>query len=89
MREFFANGIVQSVLAAIIFAALVWGFKKMHFWLDERKICAFIKNSKATFRSTEAIVSHTNMEVSRVQLVCSRSKRIRRNTREKESWCLA
>jgi hypothetical protein len=89
MAEFFTNGIVQSVIAALIFALLVWGYKKVHFCWDERKILNFIKSSQHTFRSTEAIAASTNLESSRIQHVAEKSKKLRRNSKEKESWCLA
>lgn len=88
MSNLLNNGIFQSVIGAIIFALIVWGYKKVHFSLDERKICNFIKESKDTFRSTEAISSSTNIESSRIQHVAAKSKKIRRNAKEKESWCL-
>jgi len=89
MEDLLNNGIVQSVIAAIAFSLLVWLYKKGHFWWDERNIVNFIKNSKDTFRSSEAIVSSTNLEASRIQHICSKSKKIRRNTKEKESWRLS
>lgn len=88
MSDLQNNGIFQGVVAAIIFAIIVWCYKKAHFWLDERKIYTFIKDSKDTFRSTEAIASKTNLESNRIQHVAAKSKKIRRNAKEKESWCL-
>ncbi|BCV62019.1 hypothetical protein TUM17386_16900 [Shewanella algae] len=88
MAEFFKNGIVQSVAATLIVTLLVWGYKKAHFWWDERKILNFINSSKHTFSSTEAIAASTNMESSRIQHVAAKSKKLRRNSKEKESWCL-
>ncbi|WP_226685153.1 hypothetical protein [Shewanella indica] len=89
MAEFFKNGIVQSIAATLIVALLVWGYKKVHFWWDERKILDFIKSSQHTFRSTEAIAASINLESSRIQHVAAKSKNLRRNSKEKESWCLA
>lgn len=87
MLAFLDNGIVQSVLAAIIFAGLVWVVKFIQFRRDEQKICQFIHNSSDTFRSTEAIAAETHLEMDRIRLVASRSQKIRRNTKQKESWC--
>lgn len=89
MSDLFGNGIVQSVVAAIVFAVIVWLYQRMHFWWDERKIFNFINESSETFRSTEAIAANTHLETSRIQYVAAKSKRIRRNSKEKESWCLA
>lgn len=87
--EFLSNGIVQGVLATLIFAVLGWCYKKIQFIRDERKIFNFIAASQHTFRSTEAIAAFTNLDTSRVQHVAANSKKIRRNSKEKESWCLA
>ena len=82
MDNLLSNGFVQSLLAAIAFGLLVWLIQKIRFIFDEKKIVKFIKSSKDRFRSTEAIVSDTNMEQSRIQHVCARSKKIRRNQKE-------
>jgi hypothetical protein len=89
MINLLSNGFFQSFLAAIAFGFLVWLIQKIRFVFDEKKIVRFIKNSKDSFRSTEAIVSDTNLEQIRVQHVCARSSKIRRNQKEKESWCLS
>lgn len=84
-----SNGIFQAVAGAIIFAVLVWLYKKALFWGDEKKIYNFIKQSTNRFRSTEAISAKTHIPPSRIEVVASKSKRIRRNSKEKESWCLS
>jgi len=92
MRGFINNSIVQSVLAALIIAFLYWVIGYIRRRIDENKIVIFLKKSAAetehNFRSTHAISSATNLTESRVNKVCSRSKRIRRNQKEKESWAL-
>jgi len=63
MRDFISNGIVQSVLATLIVAFLLWVISTIH-----------------------AISSAVNLTQDRGNKVCSKSRRIRRNQKEKESW---
>ncbi len=86
MPEDLNNGIIQSVIGAILFALIIWGVGFVRFRIDETKIVKFIRGSEYTFRSTEAIVASTNLSKSRVEHVCSKSKSIRRNEKERESW---
>lgn len=57
-----------------------------------RAIYQFLLTSKAgtafTFRSTEAISSHTKISEERVADLCSNHPKIRRNEKEKQSWTL-
>jgi CRISPR/Cas system CSM-associated protein Csm2 small subunit len=92
MLEFLSNGIVQGVLVAIIIGAFTMIVNRLKFKRDEKKIITFLKKSNQktshTFRSTHAIVSDTNLSENRVRKICSLSKQIRRNQKEKESWTL-
>ena len=93
MDDILSNDIVKGALAAMIAAVVFWLIRKILFLMDENKILEFLKQSRGEtgyrFRSTEAIVSATNLEQSRVQAICGNSKKIRRNQAEKESWCVA
>jgi hypothetical protein len=57
---------------------------------DTRKIMTFLTHSLETtghtFRSNHVIASETNLSEKRVRTLCSNSKKIKRNTKEKESW---
>ena len=59
---------------------------------DGNKIYAFLLQSKTgtewTFRSTHAISSHTKISESRVEELCSKHPKIKRNENEKQSWKL-
>lgn len=92
MRDFINNGIVQGVLAALILAFLFWVKSIIRRLKDENKIIRFLKKSafetELNFRSTHAISSATNLTEERVNKVCGKSKRIRRNQKEKKSWIL-
>lgn len=85
---FFNNDIIEGIVLIVIGALLHGIYQYIRFKLHERKIYKFVKNSDVNFRSTEAIVAHTNLESARIQAVASTSKKLRRNTKEKESWCL-
>lgn len=59
---------------------------------DSEAILCFLKqpatDTAYSFRSTEAIASKTNLTESRVESLCSKHPKIRRNTKEKQSWSL-
>ncbi len=81
-------GIVSGIAVIIII-----GFVKMvKNKSDTNKIISFLQTSLNTtgytFRSNHAISSDTNLPEERVRNLCSKSKKIKRNTNEKESWQL-
>ena len=92
MGDFIHNGIVQGALAALIAAFVIWVIRAIRMQIDEKKIIAFLEKSAAEtelhFRTTHAVASATNLSEERVSKLCSRSRRIRRNQKEKESWIL-
>lgn len=93
MSEFLENGIVQSVIAALILTGIAFLYKRQQFRNDEAKILNFLNESSETtdhtFRSIEAITSETNLSEERVKTICDTSSKITRNKKEKESWRLA
>jgi len=86
--------IVIGVAVALVMAVIIGTKSLVHrlltFKMDESTIVNFMKNSNEgyDFRTTQAISAGTDIEVTRVALVCSKSKLIKRNSKEKESWCL-
>jgi hypothetical protein len=88
MSEQIGIGIAVAVVVGII----GWLYKLAIFKKDEATIVTFLESSKRdtnhTFRSSEAIAAHTNLTIERISTVCSKSRKIRRNGKEKESWCL-
>lgn len=88
MEELLNNGIVQGVAVALIVAFFAWGVRLIRFRLDEKKIVDEIANSEFTFRSTEALASATDLSKARVERVCSKSYRIKRNEKTRETWRL-
>ena len=78
----------QGVLIAMGIALIMWGIRLLRFRMDEARVIDFLSNSEQTFRSTEAIVSATRIPRPRVWVVCSRSPRITRNSKKRETWRL-
>jgi len=68
-------------------------YDKMIFSRDQNRIIDFFYKENIgkgyEFRSTEAIASFTNLPEDRVNYVCSTSKNITRNSKEKLSWKIA
>lgn len=92
MSDFFNNGIVQGVLASLAVVLILGLFGWLKFKRDEKIVARFLKDSGVEtnhrFRSTQALSSATNLSEERIRKVCSKSTRIRRNQKEKESWKL-
>lgn len=86
------NGLVSTLIAALVIAAAGGAWKWWHDRKDSQTIYNFLLNSKSctdfTFRSTEAISSHTKIPEKRVAELCSKHPKIRRNENEKQSWTL-
>ena len=81
-----------SVAAAIvaIFGIHIWLHDLVKFKMDESAILNFFEGSSGEYQfcSTNAIAAGTDMSFERVTIVCSKSKAIKRDSKEKESWCL-
>jgi len=86
------EGIIIGVSAAgaiqlINFVASICNFSR-----EEKKIIDFLKKENVTsgenFRSTIIISNGVNLPYERIRYICARSKKIRRNAKEKESWTL-
>ena len=86
------NGLGSALAAAAIVAVIVWLWKSYRSWGDSKRIYSYLLASKAgtdfSFRSTEAISSHTKIAESRVAELCSKHKKIKRNEKTKQSWQL-
>ena len=86
------NGLVSALIAAITIAAAGSIWKWWHDRKDSQTIYDFLLTSKAgtqfTFRTTEAISSHTKISEKRVAELCAKHPKIRRNERGKQSWTL-
>ena len=81
-------GILATLIASFIVGSIRFFINKK----DTNKILSFLEESKndtdLEFRSNHAISSETDLTEDRVRKLCSKSKRIKRNANEKESWKL-
>lgn len=87
------NALASTLVAALIVGAINWVWRLHRDRRDSDAIYTFIMTgSKAatdfSFRSTHAIASHTKLTAERVETLCSRHPKIRRNQGEKELWRL-
>lgn len=86
----------NALISGIVVIAIGWVGNKIWKWRgdqrDSKTIYDFLLTSKTdvdfTFRSTEAISSHTKIPEKRVADLCSRHPKIRRNEKQKQSWTL-
>ena len=89
--DFISNNNLASALAVAVILAIVGGTWK--WFIDSReskKVYDFLLESKSetdfTFRSAEAISSHTKIPEGRVAYLCSKHPNIVRNKKGKQSW---
>ena len=86
------NALASTLVAAAILAVLGWVWRSGRDRRDSDAIYTFLADSKTatdfSFRSTEAIASRTKLTAERVEVLCARHPKIRRNQKEKESWTL-
>jgi hypothetical protein len=83
-------GVSIVAAAAIIIGIKVWLHNLLKFKMDESAVLHLFANpcDGYTVLSTEAISAGTDIGMTRVAQVCSKSKEIQRNTDAKESWRL-
>ncbi len=85
MSDYLEAILIGLVVGTVSFI-LPWAYKKYAFNRDSEKIIAFIRDSKYTFRSTEAIVEATMMNQSRVQEICESNDDIIQNKKKPRTW---
>ncbi|MDX2505260.1 MAG: hypothetical protein QNL62_12410 [Gammaproteobacteria bacterium] len=90
MSDFLNNDIVQWVLGTLIGGLILGIFGWLKFRRDEQIVTEFLKKSgienNRRYTTTHEISSVTNLSKKRIRKVCSKSSRIKRNKKEKESW---
>ena len=86
------NQIIIGIVSGIAIIIIIGVINMIKVKIDTSTIISFLKNSVKTtdntFRSSHAISSETNLSEERVRNLCSKSKLIKRNTNERESWQL-
>ena len=89
-----STDIFIAIAAVVAVAALlvikIWGYKALKFKMDESAIISFLGNSieENNFVETETISAGTNLEISRVTVVCMQSSAIQGDKQESQCWCL-
>ena len=86
------GGIVEAVIGGIVVAAAIGLVKLPLDHIATNKIINFLRNSENTgdftFRSNHAISAETHLSEETVRKLCSKCKKIKRSTGEKETWKL-
>lgn len=86
------NSLVSTLIATAVVVAIGSAWKWWHDRQNSQAIYNFLLSSRSatgfTFRSTEAISSHTKIPENRVAVLCSRHPKIRRNEKGKQSGTL-
>lgn len=84
--------IIIGVIISLVVSLCLCFIRFLRNVKDTKKIINYLKNSKEktgySFRSNHAIASDTHLTEERVRTLCSRSKKVKRNEKEKESWKL-
>jgi hypothetical protein len=83
------ENIVIATVVCVVLAAHVALFKWVKFKIDEGVILKFFQEEGSKFCSSQTISSSTKIATGRVSTVCSKSKAIKKNTMETESWCVS
>ena len=89
MKQELVIGIAIAVV--VLIAIKVWVFRLAKFKIDESTIVKFLKESggDSGASSVEKIAAATGIGETRVVSVCMKSKAIKGNDDEKETWSLA
>ena len=83
-----ASAVVAAVAAAALIAAARLAWRAVTDARDGGKIVRFLARSQERFRTTHAIASNVRLSEGRVEALCFKHPRIRRNERELQSWTL-
>jgi hypothetical protein len=84
------NPYVSAMAATGTICAIQVAWEFQRDFRDTRQIVKFLKSDPSyTFRNTHAISASTNLPRARIELLCASSKKIKRNMKERESWCIA
>jgi hypothetical protein len=81
-------GIAVAVVVAVVLGTKSIVHRVLTFKMDESAIVNFMAESSGEdeFHSSEAISNATGMRPGRVRLVCTKSRLIQRNPKERQSW---
>jgi len=84
------NNLVSAVVAAALLGGVAWLWKYCRDRRDSEHIYSYLIQSMNetdwTFRGTAAISSRLKIPESRVEELCHKHRKIRRNEKDKQSW---
>ena len=76
-------------MVSVVLGAHWWLYQWVKFKVDEATIMKFLqKSDDNNYCDAEVISSNTSIAIKRVSIVCSKSKIIKKNDNENESWRL-
>jgi hypothetical protein len=86
------NPLATALIASAIYSLSKHLIQKCKLNRDKDNVFSFLLSSKQndgfSFRSTEAISAGTKLTETRVEEVCQAHPNIKRNSRQKQSWCV-
>lgn len=86
------DDIFGALGVAAIIGSVGWLWRTYQNGKDLKLIYDFLKsstnNTEYVYRSTEAISSETNLTENRVESLCAKTPKIKRNTKQRQSWKL-
>lgn len=90
MKQEILYGTIVAITVVVIVGIKTWLYKTLKFKMDESAILKLFKESNEghKFHSIEAISSGTGIDTDRISSVCIKSKSIKKNTKEEDSWYL-
>ena len=90
MKQEIIIGVSIATTLAVMFGIKTWLHSLVKFKMDESSILRFFEESSGNykFHSTEALSAGTNIDTARISRVCEKSKVLKRDSIEKESWCV-
>jgi hypothetical protein len=84
------NALVSTLVAAALIGGIGWLWKYCRDRRDSERIYSYLTQSMSEtdwkFRGTAAISSKLKIPESRVEELCHKHSKIRRNAKEKQSW---
>lgn len=85
MSDYYDALFIGVIIGTVSFM-FPWLYKKHRFNRDSAKIITCIRDSKYTFRSTQAIVETTKFSQKKVEDICLRNEHIIQNKKNPHTW---
>lgn len=82
----YSEALFIGIVIGTVSLVFPWLHKRYMFNRDSAKIITFIRDSKYTFRSTQAIAETTKLSQEKVEEICQRNKQIIQNKKNPHTW---